>query len=197
MHPLVLALGLGLPMTKFIRSILIFYGVTPSQLSAVAWSTILRFDALCDLYAPDACHCEVFSTTYLLRKTTLGSHYFVPKIEVKKIIVNIVDSDCGMRDTVVQVSGPRDANSSESGVIGVVWNLDAGTHGGTLPTADVEVKLRKLTTIDFNNRNWSWLLNWNRPPALPVILRVLTSGKGCLPSNLRGLLSRRATLTPR
>jgi len=32
MHPMVLALGLRLPMIKFIRSVLIFYGVSPSQL---------------------------------------------------------------------------------------------------------------------------------------------------------------------
>ena len=36
MHPQVLALGLTLPMTKFLRSVLSFYKVTPSQLSAVA-----------------------------------------------------------------------------------------------------------------------------------------------------------------
>ena len=78
MHPLVLALGLRLPMTKFVRSVLIFYGVTPSQLSAVAWRTVLGFEALYDLYAPEACHCEVFNVAYLLRKTTLGARYFIP-----------------------------------------------------------------------------------------------------------------------
>ena len=35
MHPLVLALGLRLTMTKFIRSVLFFYEVAPSQLMAV------------------------------------------------------------------------------------------------------------------------------------------------------------------
>ena len=39
MHPLVLALGLRLPMTKFIRSALIFYGVTP--LSYRWWPGVL------------------------------------------------------------------------------------------------------------------------------------------------------------
>jgi len=36
MHPLALALGLRLPMMKFVRSVLIFYEVVPSQLTAVA-----------------------------------------------------------------------------------------------------------------------------------------------------------------
>ena len=77
MHSLEVALGLRLPMMKFIRSVLIFYGVAPSQLSAVAWRIILGFDALCDLYALETCHCEVFSAAYLLRKTTLGVRYFI------------------------------------------------------------------------------------------------------------------------
>jgi len=72
MHPLVLVLGLRLSMMKFIHSILIFNEIAPSQLSAVAWCTVLRFEALYDLYA------ELFSVVYLLRKTTLGAHYFIP-----------------------------------------------------------------------------------------------------------------------
>jgi len=55
MHPLVLALGLRLPMAKFVRSVLIFYEVVPCQLLAVAWRTVLGFEVLCDLFAPEAC----------------------------------------------------------------------------------------------------------------------------------------------
>ena len=70
----------------------------------------------------------------------------------------MVDSDRGMRDTVVRVSGPWDTDSEkESGAVPVVWNLDAGARRATLPTVDVEAKLRKLTVVDFNNRDWSWL----------------------------------------
>ena len=61
---------------------------------------------------------------------------------------------------VVRVSCQWDADlEEERGAISVVWNLNTSTHRGTLPTADVEVKLRKLTAIDFNNCNWNWLLN--------------------------------------
>jgi len=55
MHPQVLTLGVRLPMTRFIRSVLAFYKVASSQLSAVAWRTILGLEALCDLYAREAC----------------------------------------------------------------------------------------------------------------------------------------------
>jgi len=96
MHPLVLALGLRLPMTKFICSILVFYKVAPSQLTVVAWCKVLEFEALCNLYGPKACQYEAFSTAYLLRKTSHGTQYFTTLCGVEKIIVNIVDSDHDM-----------------------------------------------------------------------------------------------------
>ena len=156
MHPQVLALGLRLSMMKFVRSVLIFYRIAPSQLSAVAWHTVIGFEALRDLYALEACLCEVFNTTYSLRKTTYNARYFAPQSGVEKIIVNMVTNDHGMRDTVVRVTGPCDVESEgERGAVPVIWNLDSGPHGGILPTTDIKVKLRKLVAIDFNCRNWS------------------------------------------
>ena len=55
MHSQVLALELRMPMTRFIRSVLTFYRVAPSQLSRVAWRTLLEFKDFCALYAPDTC----------------------------------------------------------------------------------------------------------------------------------------------
>ena len=63
--------------------------------------------------------------------------------------------------------------------------MDAGVRRGTLPTADVEAKLRRLTTVNFNNHNWSWLLNLNILPVPPVIPRVPASGKGQLAPELK------------
>ena len=48
---------------------------------------------------------------------------------------------------------------------------------GAFPTVDVEAKLRRLMAINYNNRNWSWLLDPNRPPESPVILKVSTLSK--------------------
>jgi len=90
--------------------------------------------------------------------------YFAPQSGVVKIIVNMVNDDHGMRDTVVQVTGPGEAESEdERGAVPVALNWDSGSHGGTLPTADVETKLRRLIIINYNKRNWSWLLDSNRP----------------------------------
>jgi len=78
----------------------------PPQLTAVAWRIVLEFEALCNLYAPEACQCEVFSAAYLLRKTSHGTHYFTPLSGVEKLIANMIDSNHGMRDSVIRVSGP-------------------------------------------------------------------------------------------
>ena len=66
----------------------------------------------------------------------------------------MVNNDHGMRDTVVQVTGLWEAESEdERGAVPVAWNLYYGSHGEILPTSDVEAKLRRLTTINYNNRN--------------------------------------------
>ena len=75
--PQVLTLGLRLPMTRFIRNVLTFYMVAPSQLSAVAWHMVLGFVALYALFAPEACQREVFSIAYALRRTPQDAIYFV------------------------------------------------------------------------------------------------------------------------
>jgi len=84
-HPQILALGLRLPMTRFIHNVLTFYKIAPSQLSAAVWRMVLEFEAFCDLYASQACQGKVFSTAYLLRKTTQGACYFVPIIRLKRL----------------------------------------------------------------------------------------------------------------
>jgi len=134
MHPLVLAVGLRLLMTKFVRSILIFSGVTPSQLTTVAWRTVLGFEVLYNLYALEVCHRKVFNTAYLLRKTTQGARYFILKSGVEKIIVNMIDNDHGMRDSVFRVFGPWDAESEdERGAIAVALNSNVGSRRGPCP----------------------------------------------------------------
>ena len=79
----------------------------------MAWRTVLEFEALYDLYAPWACHCEIFSTAYLLQMTTIGARYFILQSGVKKIIINMMDRDRGMRDTMVWVSSTCDADLEE------------------------------------------------------------------------------------
>ena len=91
---------------------------------------------------------------YSLRKTTQGMRYFFAQSGAEKVIVNMVNNDHGMRDTMVRVTGLWDAESEdERGAVLVVWNLDLDPYGGTLPTADVGAKLRKPTAINYNSHN--------------------------------------------
>ena len=111
---------------------------------------VLGFETLCVLYASEACQCEVFSTAYTLRRTIQGACYFVPQSGIEKTIVNMIDNDHDMRDTVVWVTGPWEAESEdERGAISIVWNLGPVPRGGALPTADIEAKLRKLAAINY------------------------------------------------
>jgi len=49
--------------------------------------------------------------------------------------------------------------------------------GGAVSTADIEAKLRKLMSIDYERHNWSWLLDLNIPPVPLVLPRVGALGK--------------------
>ena len=84
----------------------------------------------------------------------------------------MVDNDHGMRDTVVRVIGLWAVESeNDHRVIPVVWNLGPPLEGA-LPITDIEAKLRKLTSIDYDHRNWSWLLDLKIPPVPLVVPRV-------------------------
>jgi len=73
--------------------------------------------------------------------------YFVSQSGVEKIMVNMVDSDHGMRKS--WEAEPEDG----CGAILVVGNLGVAPHGGDLATTDIEAKLRKLTAINYNCHN--------------------------------------------
>jgi len=86
MHPQVLALGLKLSIMKFVRSILTFYIIAPSQLSGVAWRTVLGFQTLCLLKVLEACQQEVFSAAYALKKLARMFATRYPKVSVINLL---------------------------------------------------------------------------------------------------------------
>jgi len=71
----------------------------------------------------------------------------------KKLIVNMVDSDHGMCDTVVRVSGSWEAESEECRAIPTIWNLGPLTQEGATLSADIEAKLQRLTVVNYDHRN--------------------------------------------
>ena len=139
---------------KFVHGVLTHYRVAPSKLWGVAWRTVLGFKALYTLSILKSCQHKIFSAAYTLRKTSQDAHYFVPHSECEKFIINMVDSDQGMRDIVVRVTAQWEAESEdEREAIPITWNLGLVTRGGALLSVDVEAKLRKLATINYNHHN--------------------------------------------
>jgi len=101
-----------------------------------------------------------FSAAYALRRTSQNVRYFMPQSACDKIIVNKVNNDHYMRDTVVQLTGQWEAKlKSECGTVPTTWNLGPVARGGAVMTPETEMKLQELNVVDLNPRKWSWLLD--------------------------------------
>ena len=66
----------------------------------------------------------------------------------------MIDSDRGMRDTMVRVTALWEAElEDERGAILTTWNLGPVARGGAMLTAEIELKLQELTTVDYDRHN--------------------------------------------
>jgi len=101
----------------------------------------------------------------------------MPQSGCEKLIMNMVDNDRGMRDVVGRVSGPWEAESEECEAIPTIWNLGLIAQGGVTLSADIEAKLQRLTAINYDHMNLSWLLDPNMSLVPSVIPRVLAPSK--------------------
>ena len=141
LYPQVLALGLTFPVTSF----MCYYHVTLSQLVAGDWRVVLSFQALCNLYLPDACRVEDFSALYAIKRTKKGTHFFGAKFVCEKLIVNLVDSNHEWRDTVIRVYGAWEAAQQRNhGPIQTVWNEGKHVHREIPITTEIEKRVQKL-----------------------------------------------------
>ena len=77
-HLQVLALRVHLSLTDFIRQVLAFYNVAPTQLMPSAWQTILGYEALCDDFAAPSYSLEDFATFYTIQKLPSQVCFFSP-----------------------------------------------------------------------------------------------------------------------
>jgi len=107
LHPQILALGLKLPLTNFVRDILCHFKVVPSQLLVGAWCIILGFKDLCVSFVPNSCRHEELYAIYSMRKTNKDDRFFIPQSGCDRLIINLVDNDHGWRDTVILGLGRR------------------------------------------------------------------------------------------
>ena len=112
---------------------------------------MLEFEAFCSLSAPDVCQREVFWDAYVLKKTLQDTRFFVPRSGCKKLIMNMVDNNHNMRDTVIRVSGPWEAElEKERGANPTTWNL--GPFAQTC-YVEIEAKLQRLVAINYDHKN--------------------------------------------
>ena len=118
---------------------------------------------------------------------------FSPKSGVEKIIVNMVNSYHVMWDTWLRLPVHGKLNQKMSVGQSQSPGLELRLSQEALLTANVEAKLRRLTTIDYNHHNWSWLLDPNRPPELPVTPKMPASVRSNLSLSLRNLLGRESS----
>ena len=102
------------------------------------------------------------------------ARYFVPQSGAEKIIINMVDSNHDMWDTLVRVSGPWKVEpDDERGAILIVWNMGSIPRGGASLTVDIKAKLRKLTA--------------HRPRSTATEVGYGSQLSSCAPSTLPGV----------
>ena len=94
-HPQILALGVQLPLTRFVRDVPGHLQVAPTQLAMGAWRTVLAFEAPYRISSPSACGFDEFCSIYMMVKTKSRVRFFKPRKDWQKLIVNLVDSDHG------------------------------------------------------------------------------------------------------
>jgi hypothetical protein len=112
---MVLAMGVHLLLSPFIREMLRYYNMLPAQLRPGSWRVALAFEALCGV---QACPCDlaVFRALYQIRATKDDILCFVPR--KKKLITNTLASDSGWKKVFAVVSGPWESSDpSEHGHI--------------------------------------------------------------------------------
>ena len=94
-HPQILALGVKLLMTLFVRGVLVYFKVPPSQLTSGAWRTVLGFEALCAAHVPALYDVEEFCAAYVMRKSHQEARFFILQSGYDRLIINLVDIDHG------------------------------------------------------------------------------------------------------
>jgi hypothetical protein len=90
--PMVLAMGVHLPLSPFVREMLCYYNMAPAQLGPGSWRVALAFEMLCKVQN-SSCELKVFRALYQIQATKDGILCFAPR--KGKLITNTLTSDSG------------------------------------------------------------------------------------------------------
>jgi len=100
----VLVLGVHLPLPSFVREVLSFYKLAPTQISPGSWRVILGFAAL-GRSQDASLGVEEFRAIYFLKPLSKGSYCFSPRKGKEKLITQVPDSDSGWKNSIALVTG--------------------------------------------------------------------------------------------
>jgi len=117
----VLALGVHLPLPPFVRSVLSFYKLAPTQISPGSWRVVLGFAALGRSQEVEL-GVEEFRSIYFLKPLKDGAYCFSPRKGKDKLITQVPDSDSGWKNSIVLVTGSWESSiPSERGSVPRCW----------------------------------------------------------------------------
>jgi hypothetical protein len=123
----VLALGVHLPLPSFVREVLSFYKLAPTQISPGSWRVVLGFAALGRSQEAEL-GVEEFRTIYFLKPLKDGAYCFSPRKGKDKLITQVPDSDSGWKNSIVLVTGQWESLVPEEwGSVPRSWGKP-GTH---------------------------------------------------------------------
>ena len=100
----VLALGVHLPLLSFVREVLSFYKLAPTQISPGSWRVVLGFAAL-GRSQEAVLGIEEFQAIYFLKPLKEGAYCFSPRKGKDKLITQVPDNDSGWKNSIALVTG--------------------------------------------------------------------------------------------
>jgi len=100
----VLALGVHLPLPSFVREVLSFYKLAPTQISPGSWRVVLGFAAL-GRSQEAVLGIEEFQAIYFLKPLKEGAYCFSPRKGRDKLITQLPDNDSGWKNSIAMVTG--------------------------------------------------------------------------------------------
>jgi hypothetical protein len=158
----VLALGAHLPLPDFVRKVLVYYRLAPTQISPGSWRVLLGFDAL-GRSQRATLGVEEFRAVYLLKSLGDNCYCFSPRHGWSKMVLEVPTSDRGWKGAIVRVTGNWESSvPAERGLIPRAWG-EPDAHDDSPASPAAEDMVRNFYGIPKGDRHWGVLLNPWRP----------------------------------
>ena len=92
----------------------------------------------------------------MIRKTKEGGPFFAARSSSDKLIVNLMDSDHGWHNTVIQIHGAWETViQKDRGAILTMWNKGTLMHRELPVTEEAEETVQSLFQVEVDYCSWS------------------------------------------